>query len=239
MKSSFCILKRDLKNLWTKKQKTRLLECLNIFKGKFTLPEMLDQMREDRGAFGQAIADSTLKFSKNTKNVEIAVAIDLADFYLPGIEAEICFGVKRMPNAIPDFSYDDIEENIDGDTYIDCSLKSNERQFNFQIKRYPQFSHAYTNEAINNYIEETIDSYGNMKGTILIILLQPNSESQNDFSFSKIYEYILTIKEKISFDEINFIFNYRNQKKSLLKIFPFFKVTNKPLELLSDKYQRF
>ena len=140
---------------------------------------------------------------------------------------------------MPDFSYDDIEKNINGDTYIDCSIKSNEKQFNFQIKRYPQSSHAYTNEAINNYIEKTIDSYGNMKGAILIILLQPNSESQDDFSFEKIYEYMLTIKKKVSFDEINFIFNAMNRKISLLQIFPNYKDTSKPLELLSDKYKRF
>jgi hypothetical protein len=77
-----------------------------------------------------------------------------------------------------------------------------------------------------------------MKGTILIILLQPNSESQNDFSFEKIYDYVLTIKEKVSFDEIDFIFNAMNQKISLLQIFPNYKATSKPLELLSDKYKR-
>ena len=85
MKSSFCISKSELKNLWTKKQETRLRECLNTFKDRLTLPEMLDQMKQDKGAFGKAMADSTLKFSNNTKNVEISVALDLADFYLPNI----------------------------------------------------------------------------------------------------------------------------------------------------------
>ncbi len=127
-------------------------------------------------AFAEAIADSTARFANKTENVEIITSFDLAEFYFPGENPQICFSVKDDFLSDTSVSYDSLIEGIESNTPIDCSIGANGREFHFQIKRYPQEYLAHTREALTNYIIDTISGYGSMKGTILIVILQPNTE---------------------------------------------------------------
>jgi len=240
MNNGFCISKNALKDLWLEKQKKRLFECIKEFNGKLSLQEMHDQMKSDDGVFNELITKSNSKFSSKTENVEVVAAFDLSDLYFPdSTDTEICFEMKssfsyKKGEAL---SYDDIVNNIESKTHLDCLIRKDGKKFNFQIKRYPQSYLLYTTEAVNEYIKKIIEGYGDMKDTILIILLQPNGDKTDNLNLKNVHEYLLSISKQISFNEVNFIFNEMNQRIKWLQVFPEYEVSEKVIELFSDKYK--
>lgn len=199
-----------------------------------TREEMIAQVERERGSFADAIKGEANRFANKTDNVEAMMAIWLTDFYFPNLNPKICFEMKNDFSPNKATAYDVFLGGIEKNTVIDCSIKGNVRQFNFQIKRYPQEYLPLTNEAVAGYIKKTIATYGSMKGIILIILLQPNTETPNDFSFRRAHEDLLAIKDNVTFDEINFIFNERLQIMRWQQIFPQYGYADRPLILLSD-----
>ena len=91
MIETFFIAKEKLKNLWVEKQRQRLLEQVEKFKGVFSLQKMADQMKNESGAFNEAFSKKTSEFSNKTGNVEIIMSFDLSDLYFPSIDTEIGF----------------------------------------------------------------------------------------------------------------------------------------------------
>ena len=239
MNNVFCINKKELKILWSGKQEDRLHKQINKFKDLLTLQEMFRQMEQDSGEFSEATTADTSKFSRVTANVEIGLALELADFYFPDAYPDICFEMKSGFSGVIS-SYDNLVENIESATHVDCSIKLEGRQFNFQIKRYPQSYCEYTNEAIIEFLGKTMKGYGDMNGTILIVLLQPEPDPKafDKMDFKAIHAGLVAIKEKITFDEIDFIFNERNQQIFWHQVFPQCGHAKKPLVLSSDKYKK-
>jgi len=237
MNNRYCISNTLLKELWSRKNRNRLNNQILKFEN-LSLSEMTTQMENDEGAFYEAMTEDTNKFSAITQNAEILLATDLSEFYFPKIETEICFEMKRNFSAPPNISYDEITANIENDTYIDCSIKSNEKQFDFQIKRYAQKYFLFTSEAMSEFIIKVIRGYGDMSKTILIVLLQPDKEPKDHFDFKEIHDNICAIKNEISFEEINFVFNDEYQHLIWWQIFPAFGLAKKPLVFTSEKYQK-
>ena len=238
MKNGFCISKIALNDLLMQRQKGVLLMLLERFKDTFSQAEIVAQMEAGTGAFSEAMTAEINKFSNKTENAEIITSFHLADLYFPDSDPEMCFEMRRDFTADKATSYDGIVAGIENDTEIDCSIKADGRQFNFQIKRYPQKYLPHTREALTKYITETIAGYGSMKGRSLVLLLQPDTEERNDqLSFKQVHEDMVAIKEKISFDEITFVFNDRNQQIFWQQVFPQYGHSVIPLLLLSDKYK--
>ncbi len=237
MENEFCISKTNFNNLLMRDREAMLKRVMGRFAETMTLQEMATQMERGEGAFDDAIKAEHAKFSNKTENVEIIVALQLADFYFPDINAELCFEMRR--DFSPDSAvYDSIVAGIESDTAIDCSVKAEGRQFNFQIKRCPQEHLPHTRVALTGYIKKTLAHYGDMKGTRLVLLLQPNTEAQNtELSFKQVNEDMLAIKDKITFDEIVFVFNNQMQNMRWYQVFPACGYNDRPLTLLSDKYK--
>jgi hypothetical protein len=237
MNNPYCISNILLKELWEDKNKDRLDKQILNFKG-LSVSELTSQMEKDAGTFYEAMVADTSKFTTITENVEILVATDLSGFYFPGFETEVCFEMRSNFKAPKNISYDDIVTGLESNTHIDCSIRSNEKQFDFQIKRYSQKHFSFTSEVMTEYIKNVIKSYGDMKGTILIIVLQPDTQPKEHFNFKEIHKNISTIKDKVSFNEINFLFNDENQQIVWWQVFPLFGLANKPLIFKSQKYQK-
>lgn len=233
----FCIGKEEFKQLFERRQRERVLSLLGEYIGTFSMEEMHDQMVDDQGAFAEAVAVSNAKFTNKTENVEIITAFDLAEFYFPDENPQICLAVKDDFPGDAAVSYDSIVASIENDTPIDCSIGLNGREFHFQIKRYPQAHLAHTREALTEYIKKTMRGYADMKDTILVIILQPNTEEANDLSFKGIHEDIVAIKDEVNFREIDLVYNHRGQEMRWEQIYPEFGHSVKPLLLMSDKYK--
>jgi hypothetical protein len=195
-------------------------------------------MEREEGAFNDAIVAERTKFTKKTENVEIMLAFQLAAFYFPDDDAELCFMMRRDFSPASASSYDAIVAGIENDTAIDCTIKSDGREFNFQIKRCPQDYIVLTRDSLTAYIKKAVAGYGDMRGTILILLLQPNTEAANNLSFKQVHEDMAAMKDTISFDEIDFVFNDRNQNIRWQQVFPQYGHAEQPLVLLSEKYQK-
>mgnify|MGYP001578198932 CR=1 FL=1 len=238
MRNPFCISKNKLKKLIEIKTQERLFTQIKKFKGSFALEEMFEQMENGSGIFDDSMIADTTKFTSKTENVEAFLAIDLSDFYFPNEESEICFEMKSGFSIPVEIDYDTLIKEIECDTHIDCSVRSKGKVFNFQIKRYPQAHLEHTTESLTKYIKETVNGYGNMAGSILIILLQPNTETPSEINFKEIHKNIMSIKDKISFEEINFLFNDKNQYIMWHQVFPECGHCKKPLVLLSERYQK-
>ena len=238
MKNGFCIPKNAFQALLVERQKAMLRRVMGSFAGSMSQQEMAAQMEREEGAFSDAMKAENAKFASNTANVEIVIAFQLADFYFPAVDAELCFEMRRDFATDSASSYDNIVAGIENDTAIDCTIKAEERQFNFQIKRCPQEYLPHTRAALTEYIKKTLAHYGDMKGTGLVLLLQPNTEERNDdLSFKGVHEDMVAIKDGITFDEIVFVFNNQMQSMRWQQVFPAYGYSEKPLVLLSEKYQ--
>jgi len=237
MQNPFCISKNKLKKLLEAKTQERLLSQIEKFKDSLPLEEMFNQMEQGSGVFDDSMSKDTTKFTNKTENVEAFLAIDLSDMYFPDEESKICFEMKKGFSS-SEITFDELIAGVECDTHIDCSVKGKEKSFYFQIKRYPQAYLEHTTESITKYIKEAVGGYGDMTGTILVILLQPNTETPSEIDFPKIYQNLQSIKDKISFQEIDFIFNDKNQYIIWHQVFPESGHYKKPLVLLSDRYKK-
>lgn len=238
MKNPFCISKIKLKKLLEIKTQERLMGQIEKFKSSLSLQEMFSQMENGIGIFDEAMNRDTARFTNKTENVEAFLAIDLSDLYFPDEEPEICFEMKKGFPSSSEITFDELIAGVECDTHIDCSIKGNQKSFDFQIKRYPQAFLEHTTEGLTKYIKETVGGYGDMSNTILIILLQPNTEAPSDIDFPKIHQNLQSIKNKISFQEIDLLFNDKNQYIIWHQVFPLSGHYKKPLVLLSDRYKK-
>lgn len=241
MSVKFCIPKNVLYELYLKKQKGRVFSVLEKFGNNFSGQEIINQVKNDTGEVGTFVQKDTDKLTNKTENTEILMAFDLADFYF-GLETnpEICFDMRNDFKSESVRSYDNLVSQIESYTDIDCSIKDSEQSFDFQIKRFPQKYLEHNNETVIKYFEEDVfPHYTKNNNMILAVLLQPHPPfSDSDLDFKILNQYLVSIKEKINFSEIIFVFNINNEKLALSRVYPDYVSSTKPLELLSDKYKK-
>lgn len=188
---------------------------------KLNRGEIAKQLNDGAGEVINAVNAESKSFTHRTENVEIIKALQLSDFYFPNNETEICFAMRRNVDPKNVKSYEDLVLGFENATHIDCLIKSKSKSLAFQIKRYPQEYMAHTNEIFLKWIEDIFSHYGNMKGTILSVILQPAEPyNKNDFNFSKLAISLSKIQEKITFDEVVLTYNDANKYVVLHKIFP-------------------
>ena len=217
-------------------QKHRVLSVIEKFGDKFSGQEIIDQIKNDFGEVGTFIKKDTDKLTNKTENTEILMAFDLADFYF-GLEKnpDICFDMRNDFKVNSITNYNEFVSQIESYTDIDCTIKDSLRSFDFQIKRFPQKYLEHDNETIIKYLEkEVFPHYTENNRMILAILLQPYPPfSNSDLDFKILNEYLISIKEKINFSEIVFVFNINNEKMALSRVYPDYVSSTKQMELLS------
>lgn len=214
-------------------------EALKFTREGMSLGEMVRQQIDETGPFNDALAAAIRKFTNRTEHVEIQVALDLSNLYDFGPQDEIliCFEMnKGFRGRISTLS--DLVTNIESATHVDCTIRSKKKEWRFQIKRYPSEYLEFTQEAIIAYLQEIFGKYGVMKGTNLILLLQPRGKAATTpLDFEKVHQALVSMKEVISFDKVAITFNANNKDILLISVFPDFQIGSKPLQFRSEKYQ--
>lgn len=212
--SQFCISKENLNKLfYTELAETRLDLILEKFSDKYSPQEIFEQTESEQGEVGEFCKKQNDKFSEKTENVEIAHSIDLAQFYFPDENPEICFNLKNGSHKINIKTVEDLIKNIGPDTEIDCLIKNESRQFKFQLKEYPEkYLLGMTAQKVIEFLDKNIlppEKYNNKnnKDLIIIITLKPeiNTEFKESSDFKIIHEYLKD--KKIELTEIDFMYN--------------------------------
>jgi hypothetical protein len=114
-------------------------------------------------------------------------------------------------------------------------MQSGDLKLDFQIKRYPEQYKEFNSQAVMEFLQKVFSGYGDMKNTILAILLQPNSEKHTELFFEEIYNQLVQIKDKVKFSEIIFLFNLNNKNVVFVRVYPDFSYSHKPIEWRSEK----
>jgi len=237
----FCIPKNKLKAL-LEREIVEFLdeERLKFSKKGMSLEEMVKQQTEESGPFDAAVTAAIERFTNKTENVEVHLAIALANIYDfgPPEQVTICFEMKSKFNGKVN-SLNDLTTNIENYTHVDCAIQSSGEEWRFQIKQYPSTYLDFTTEGIVNYLEKIFAKYGDMADTKLILLLQPDTQeaAMTELDFKAMHQRLLSMAKNISFSEVAIVFNENMKIISLIRVFPDFKKGKTPLQFLSPKYK--
>lgn len=188
----------------------------------YTRAEISGQLDAQEGPVVDAIRERSSRLAANTSHVEIVTALGLSDFYWPHSETEIAFELRTgvSPNAIT--TCEDLVASFENNTHVDCQIWGDGVSRSFQIKRYPLERLGETNEAFLRWFEESVlQHYGDMTGTILAVILQPNGElRQVPLNPAELATSISTMANRVTFDEIVLTYNDRGQYFALHKLHP-------------------
>ncbi len=187
----------------------------------FTREEIREQLDGGAGAIFDVIREHNATFAAETSNVEVVVALGLSDFYFPHSETEIAFELARRVNPATVTTYESLVESFENNTPVDCQITGDGTVLSFQIKRYPLERLGDTNQDFLNWFRGVIEHYGNMRGTILAILMQPSGAPvQVPFNPALLHDEMLAMRDQITFDEVVLQYNDHGEHFALHKIFP-------------------
>ena len=188
----------------------------------YTRTEIEQQIASGAGPVIDQIAAHTATLAANTSNVEIMTALSLSDFYWPHSDTEISFELRRGVAPASVTSYEQLIASLENNTHIDCQISADNVTRSFQIKRYPLLRLGNTNEEFLRWLDEdVIRRYGNMTGTILVVILQPDgTPEQALLNPSELATSLVAMAEQITFDEVVLTYNDQGQHFVLHKLYP-------------------
>lgn len=207
------------------------------------MDEIRQQVAAQAGPIVEDMNRATEAFARRTENVEFVTALGLSDFYFgPDTETTISFEMRRDFRPRSDATYEEITQNIESATHVDCAVTDGTRSLNFQIKRYPQAYLEHSNDAFLSWLDEdVIAGYGEMNGTILIVLLQPTQPpGPTAFRFTPLSEAIAARADNITFDEIALSYTdiARGRQLAVLhRMYPVHRRTVAPLEWMMMRFR--
>lgn len=238
MNNPFCISKNKLyKMFWHDKSRDRFDKLIKKFSNKYIVEEMLDQVIREDGEVYDYFTQEIKTFTRTTTSEETASSFNLSDFYFgSNVETEICFEMKRSFSKKTISSYDELANNVECDTFIDCAIQLKNKKRIFQIKGYREDYHAHKTADLIKFLDKKLlGGYGNMSGVIGAVLIQPIPWSNSELDFDEIHKYLNTIKESITFDEIVFIWNEMQKSMVKYEVYPNNNIVKIPLDLPSEK----
>lgn len=226
MHNPFCISKDQLIQIfWGQSTDERLGKLLEKFSSRYSLFEMYQQIRTERGEVGEYFKKELESFSKKTAHEEITHAITLADFYFPDSNPVICFEMKHDFAKKEVRSLNEIIENIESDTEIDCLIKDNKKEFKFQLKQYPEKYKDWSPNKVIEYLDGSIlpeGKYNNDSNSDLNVVIAIKPKLQSEFAevrdFNKIHEHL--ISKNVKLREINFIYNRNMEHMVWYQVYP-------------------
>jgi hypothetical protein len=199
----------------------------------YTRSEIERQIASGIGPIIDQVGAHTAVQAANNSNVEIMTALSLSDFYWPHSETEIAFELRRnvVPASIT--SYERLIAGIENNTHIDCQITADNVARSFQIKRYPFSRLGNTNASFLRWLNESvIQRYGNMAGTILVVILQPDgTPEQTPLNPGELATSLAGMTDQITFDEVALTYNDRGQYFVLHKLYPEHRRLLVPLDL--------
>lgn len=239
MENPFCSSRERVLRLFLASRRSFARNLFLKFLKKCGRKEIAKQLNNEAGEIVDAINSESNVSARKTENVEVMTALQLSDFYFPHNETEICFAMRRNIDINRVQSYEDLVSGFENATHVDCSIRSADKHLSFQIKRYPQEYLLHTNEAFLDWFRnDVISHYGNMKGTILSIILQPNVFEETALHFSSLASSLEEMKDIITFDEVVLIYNdHKKQLLALHEIFPEHKRKVIPLDWALKRFR--
>lgn len=226
MGKQVCIPKAKLIQMfWGKHAEGLVLDIIKKFSGEFTLEEIAKQLETGAGEVAEYQKGRIEAFSGKNANNEIANAITLADFYLPNLPCEVCFQMKNSFTGDVPGSSEELIENMETYTEIDCLIKGAGKEFKFQLKQYPEKYKEWSAEKVIKYLEEAVlpeSKYNNKGNRDLSIVITIKPELHSNFKetedFKKIHEYLRSKEIKLA--EIVFLYNRNNDSMVWFQVFP-------------------
>ena len=222
----FCINKKELIDLfWGGNTQHLVSRMLSNFSKKYSVEEIIEQMADDKSEVGKYLKEETDKFAKKTANDETGNALTLTDLYFPGEYPLVCFEMKRGFNKKTVQNYEELVENMESNTDIDCMVKNDKFSFKFQLKQYPEKYKKWSVEEVINYLDSKVltpETYNNDSNKDLIIVITIKPEQQSNFKesedFKKIHDHLMT--KDIKLFEIDFLYNRNSEHIVWFQVFP-------------------
>jgi hypothetical protein len=210
---------------WGQSTRERLSRLIKKFFGKYSLLEIYQQVKAGRGEAGEYFKEELESFSKKTAHEEIAHAITLADFYFLDSKPVICFEMKRGFIKKEVENLNEILENLESNTEIDCLIEDGKREFKFQLKQYPEKYKDWSPNKVIKYLNESIlpkSRYNNESNSDLIVVIAIKPELHSEFKetqdFSEIHKYLSS--QSIKLREINFLYNRNMEHMVWYQVYP-------------------
>lgn len=233
MENPFTVSREELQSLVTNDERLFSREQFNTLLRQYSRDEIEEQITNKSGPLMESIKARANAIATNTGKAEVINALSLADFYFPDSDTTISFELRRGVSQESITTFSELVGAFEVGTYIDCEVMSGEEIRSFQIKAYPQAYIEHANEVFLKWIkEEVFDHYGDMKGVILVVILQPDNSGgrSSNLDLDILANGIDAMVDRITFDEVVLTYNDRGQYITLCKLYPERKKLSVPLE---------
>ena len=205
MNNPYCASFEKVRDLYVQYMKAESRKNYDDWAKKLTRKEIKKQLDTQQGGLIDGIRKLIKSTTRQTEFVEFVAALQLADFYFPNENKDICFELKR--NAKPEDikTYEDLISSFESYTYIDCEVRDPSQTIAFQIKR--DYS-DHTPSGFATWLnKKAFKKYSDMKGTSLVVFLGVPT----DGSVVEIDKFHTEFKEKcipfVSFDRVSLLYN--------------------------------
>ena len=205
LNNPFCASFEDVRQLYIEHTKLHTWERFLHWTRIFSREQIKDQLDKQKGEIIDDIDKYVKTTMKKTEFVEFAAALQLADFYFPNEQKQICFDLKRNVDPKKIKFFEDLINSFEDNTHIDCLVQTSNQKLSFQIKR--DYS-DHTPEGFADWVNKKVFAkYGNMSGTSLVIFLRaPSDESPIDLN--KLYTlFIDGCSRKNTFDKVSILYH--------------------------------
>lgn len=171
---------------------------------KIPRTEIKHQLDTQKGGLIDGIRKLIKSTTKQTEFVEFLAALQLADFYFPNENKDVCFELKRNVKSEDIKSYQNLISSFESNTHIDCEVIAGDQKISFQIKR------DYSDHTPNGFAtwlnNKVFKKYGEMKSTSLVVFL--GAPAGTIIEIDKFYaEFSKECVPNITFDEVSLLYN--------------------------------
>ena len=242
MNNPYTASRDEMNALFVMAKKVQAVQTLVDLSQRYSREEIERQLTAQAGPVFDEVTASSVAFADRTENVEFVTALGLSDFYYGAdTQTNISFEMRRNFNGVV-ATYDNLVQNIESATHIDAAITHAGSTRHFQIKRYSQERLDHTNDALLNYLDtNVIPHYGDMRGTTLIVLLQPDpAYRQTAFRFPELATALQERSAQITFDEVALFYSDASKGAEttvLHRLYPDYEILSIPTEQMLKRFR--
>ena len=224
MNNPYCASFEEVRDLYVTYMEAEARKNYDEGTNGLTREEIKKQLDTQTGRLIEGIRNFIKKMTTQTEFVEFIAALQLADFYFPNENKDICFEIKRgvKPESIK--TYGDLTGSFEDYTHIDCEVRATNNSISFQIKR---DGSDRTPVGFATWLNAKIfKKYGEMSGTALVVFLGVPKDNRV-VALDKYYEeFTKNCVDNISFDSVSILYNDNDSGHLVLhELFPKHKRT--------------
>lgn len=217
MNNPYCASFETVRDLYVQHMKSRSRENYDDWAKKLPRAEIKKQLDTQRGGLIDGIRNLIKSITEQTEFVEFLAVLQLADFYFPNANKDICFELKRNTRREEIKTYQNLVNNFESSTHIDCEVRSEGKKISFQIKR--DYS-DHTPLGFSTWLNEKVfKRYGDMSGTTLVVFLGAPADN-SVIEIDKFYsEFSKNCLGNNSFDKVCLLYHDGGSKHIVLHEF--------------------